>query len=155
MIPAFFVPLEEIPLTRNGKVDRRALGEIEITRGKVGPDYVPPRTTIEKRLVSIWEDLLGLQRVGVQEDFFRLGGHSLLAAQVGSRIAQDLHVELPLATLFDRATIEELAVAISESSAIGLEDPDIEDILAEVESMTDEQAREQRMQPARDIQDNR
>ena len=155
MIPAFFVPLEEMPLTRNGKVDRRALGEIEITRGKVGPEYVPPRTAVEQRLVSIWEDLIGLQRIGVQEDFFRLGGHSLLAAQVASRIAQDLHVELPVATLFDRTTIEELALAISENSALGLEDPDIEDILAEVESMTDEQASEQRIQLARDIQENR
>ncbi|MDP7450275.1 MAG: phosphopantetheine-binding protein, partial [Candidatus Latescibacteria bacterium] len=93
--------------------------------------------------------------ISVQDSFFRLGGHSLLAAQVVSRIAQDLHVELPVATLFDHVTIEELAIAIDESKSVsGVDDADVEDILAEVEAMTDEEALEQLQPPSQSAQES-
>jgi len=156
MIPAVFVPVDEIPLTPNGKVDNTALAQISITRTGTDLDYVPPRTSVEQQLVSIWADILGLHRISVQDSFFRLGGHSLLAAQVVSRIAQDLHVELPVATLFDHVTIEELAIAIDESrSVLGVDDADVEDILAEVEAMTDEEALGQLQPPSQGAQESR
>jgi hypothetical protein len=97
-----------------------------------------------------------LHRISVRDSFFRLGGHSLLAAQVVSRIAQDLLVELPVATLFDKVTIEELAITIDESRSVsGVDDAGIEDILAEVEAMTDEEALGQLQPPLQGAQESR
>jgi acyl carrier protein len=144
MIPTFFVPVDEIPLTQNGKVDRSALAAIQFARESVDIEHVAPRTAVEQRLVSIWCQLLGLDRIGIHDNFFRLGGHSLLAAQVIGRIAQDLHVELPVGVLFDKATIEELASAVAEKqSGLGVDETGLEDILSAVEAMTEEEARDQ------------
>jgi amino acid adenylation domain-containing protein len=145
MIPTTFVALDKIPLTRSGKVDRRALAEMQISTEGVDMEYVAPRTSVEQQLVGIWSQLLGLDRIGIHENFFRLGGHSLLAAQVIGRIAEDLHVELPVGVLFDKATIEELAFAVAErQSGNSHQDDDaaLEDILSEVEEMTDEEAQD-------------
>lgn len=145
MVPTFYVPIDELPLTRNGKVDRSALAALRLARESVDLEYVAPRTTVEQRLVSIWSQLLGLDRIGIHDNFFRLGGHSLLAAQAIGRIAEDLHVELPVGILFDKATVEELALAVERQAGLGVneEDDDLEDILSEVETMTEEEARDQ------------
>ena len=142
MIPTYFVPIDRIPLTRNGKVDRGALPAPRIAREDLDLEYVAPRTPLEQRLVSIWNQVLGLDRIGIRDNFFRLGGHSLLAAQVIARIAQDLHVELPVGVLFDKVTVEELALAVVEcQSGRSLDEADLESILSEVEAMTDEEAK--------------
>ncbi|OMF04068.1 non-ribosomal peptide synthetase [Paenibacillus amylolyticus] len=112
MVPARLVSLDQLPLTPNGKIDRKALpeptGEIE-----AGREYVAPRTTLETRLALIWQQVLGIARVGVQDDFFDLGGHSLRASALVSKIRKELQVEVPLRDVFRYTTIEQLAQRIS------------------------------------------
>ncbi|QYK69497.1 non-ribosomal peptide synthetase [Paenibacillus sp. S02] len=111
MVPARLVSLDKLPLTPNGKIDRKALpeptGEVE-----AGREYVAPRTTLETRLALIWQQVLGITRVGVQDDFFDLGGHSLRASTLVSKIRKELQVEVPLREVFRYTTIEQLAQRI-------------------------------------------
>ncbi|HWW74832.1 MAG TPA: condensation domain-containing protein, partial [Pyrinomonadaceae bacterium] len=109
MIPSVFVALEKMPLTPNGKVDRRALPPPDDSGRDAEAAFVAPRNQTEELLASIWADLLGLRQVGVFDNFFDLGGHSLLATQLASRIREALRVEVPLRTLFSASTIAELA----------------------------------------------
>jgi amino acid adenylation domain-containing protein len=108
MIPAAFVSLETIPLTPNRKIDRKALQnrkvELESTQ-----EYVAPRTETEKQLARIWEEVLGVGKVGIYDNFFELGGHSLLAIQMVTKIRERLGVECPLKNIFDHATVYQLA----------------------------------------------
>ncbi len=85
MVPAVFVRLERLPLTANGKVDRRALPEPDEAR-TAGEEYEAPRTPAEEALAGLWAGLLGVERVGIHDNFFALGGHSLLATQLVSRV---------------------------------------------------------------------
>ena len=114
MIPAAFVVLEKLPLTVNGKVDRRALPALEQERADGGVDYVAPRTVVEEVLVGLWEDVFGVKQVGVYDDFFELGGHSLLATQLMSRVRQSFGVEVALRRIFETPTIAALAENIEE-----------------------------------------
>ena len=105
MVPSAFVFIDEFPLTPNGKIDRRALPEPDQMRPDLGAAFVAPSTPTEEILASIWSEVLGLERVGVQDSFFELGGHSLLATQVTSRIRTVFNIELPLRNLFERPTV--------------------------------------------------
>jgi len=109
MVPAMFVVLEALPLTPNGKLDRRALPTPDPRSLQAKDAYVQSRTPVEEALVGIWEEVLGLERVGVHDDFFELGGHSLLATQVVSRLREALQLELPLRDLFMSPTVALLA----------------------------------------------
>ena len=115
MIPSIFVPLESLPLTPTGKIDRRALPQPKLEPAEAKAK-VYARTEIEERLVRIWEQVLRVQPIGVQDNFFELGGHSLLAVHLFAHINQEFNVNLPLATLFRDATIESLAVVIEGKS---------------------------------------
>ena len=116
MIPSVFVQLKELPLTPNGKVDRRALPEPDASRPEQDGAYVAPRTAVEEALCDVWQQVLGLERVGINDKFFELGGHSLLATQVVSRIRLQLEVEIPLRSLFELSTIAELAVLVENTN---------------------------------------
>jgi thioesterase domain-containing protein/acyl carrier protein len=107
MVPARFMLLEQLPLTPNGKVDRKALPAPDATRSAAG--YVAPRTTLETTLAAIWADLLGLDKVGVQDNFFSLGGHSLLSIELFQEIKSRINISLPVATIFTAPTIAALA----------------------------------------------
>ncbi|HZP18128.1 MAG TPA: condensation domain-containing protein, partial [Terriglobales bacterium] len=112
MVPSAFVILDKLPLTENGKVDRRALPAPDQSRPEMEKGYVAPRTPVEEMLASIWADVLRLERVGVGDDFFELGGHSLNATQVVSRVRDAFRVEFPLRALFETPTVEGLAKTI-------------------------------------------
>ncbi|MGO4532519.1 amino acid adenylation domain-containing protein [Paenibacillus sp. 2TAF8] len=112
MIPTYLIQLERLPLTTNGKVDRRSLPEPEESL-QPGEGHIPPRTPLEVGLAEIWKSVLGLAVIGVHDNFFDLGGHSLRATKLVSKIHQDLYVELPLRDVFRYSTLEEMALAIS------------------------------------------
>ncbi|MCZ4093238.1 phosphopantetheine-binding protein [Ensifer psoraleae] len=113
MVPAAFVRLEALPLTPNGKLDRKALPapDDDAYARRV---YEAPQGEIETALAAIWAELLGVERVGRHDNFFELGGHSLLAVRLLARLTQALAVELPLATLFAKPTLADLALSVGE-----------------------------------------
>jgi len=114
-IPNFFVHLNKLPLTLNGKINYDALPSLEEAKQKQQRTYTAPRTPQEVSLASIWSEVLSLERVGVEENFFDLGGHSLLAAQIIHRINQTFDVDLPMRVIFDQPTIAGLALSIEEA----------------------------------------
>ncbi|MDX6694352.1 MAG: hypothetical protein QOF02_1955, partial [Blastocatellia bacterium] len=115
MIPSAFVLLDELPLTTNGKVNRRALPEPPKGDTMGQDDYVAPRTELEEMVAGIWSEVLKVERVGVEDNFFELGGHSLLATQIISRVREALEVGLALRTLFESPTVAGLAAHIESA----------------------------------------
>ena len=115
MIPSAFVFLGEMPLTPNGKIDRRTLPAPEETKPEVEDAPTVPSSPIEEVLAEIWSQVLGVERIGADDDFFALGGHSLLATQVASRIRDAFRVELPLRSLFEAPTVAGLAREIASA----------------------------------------
>ena len=115
MLPAAFVTVEAMPLTPNGKIDRRALADLpEPGREGAATEYVEPRDLLEAQLVQIWQEVLGVTSVGVRDSFFDLGGHSLLAVKLIARIGSELGVNVPLVALFQEPTVEHLAGVLRE-----------------------------------------
>jgi natural product biosynthesis luciferase-like monooxygenase protein/amino acid adenylation domain-containing protein len=108
MVPSAFVPLQALPLTAHGKIDRAALPAPELTAAS-GDDYVAPRTPTEEVLAEIWGEVLSVERVGVHDSFFDLGGHSLLATQLLTRIRQAFRMDVSIAQLFEAQTVADLA----------------------------------------------
>jgi amino acid adenylation domain-containing protein len=115
MVPQAFIMLEALPLTPNGKLDRRALPAPDYAQQVWEKSYLPPRDETEKSVAGIWSEVLGLERVGVEDNFFSIGGHSLLATQVISRVRQQFQIELPLRALFESPTVSELARVITRT----------------------------------------
>ncbi|MFB1485397.1 condensation domain-containing protein, partial [Corallococcus sp. RDP092CA] len=115
MVPPVLQVLEGMPLTPNGKVDRKALPEVEAVAAS-SREYEAPRNEVEKTLASIWAEVLRVPRVGVKDSFFELGGHSLMAMRVVSRVREELGVELPLRALFAAPTLEALAARMEEAT---------------------------------------
>ena len=120
MMPAAFTSLEALPLTENGKVNRKVLPPVALA-DQLDNDYVPPSNDTEKQLVEIWQQVLELDKVGVQDDFFALGGHSILATKAHARMREQMSIELPLKVLFEVTRIAELAELISSVNS-ALED---------------------------------
>ncbi|HEX4494362.1 MAG TPA: non-ribosomal peptide synthase/polyketide synthase [Thermoanaerobaculia bacterium] len=112
MVPSLFLTLEALPLTPSGKLDRRSLPSPDASRLQGEIEYVAPRTPMEELVADLWLPLLGVDRVGAQDDFFTLGGHSLLATQLVSRLREAFGVELPLRRVFERSTLAALAAEI-------------------------------------------
>jgi len=100
--------------------------------------YVAPRTEVEQELVKIWAAVLGLPRVGVNDNFFKLGGNSIIAAQLLSRVRDSFQVELPLRLMFEMPTVAGLSINIVQSRAGQLDDQDMEQLLDELEDLPDE-----------------
>ncbi|NRT44807.1 amino acid adenylation domain-containing protein/non-ribosomal peptide synthase protein (TIGR01720 family) [Clostridium beijerinckii] len=113
MIPAYFVKLEKMPLTTNGKIDRGVLPEPSLNATLT--EYEAPRNEIEEILASIWSEVLGIEKVGINDNFFELGGHSLKATVLISKIHKELNKEVPLKELFRFPTIKELSKYIEST----------------------------------------
>jgi amino acid adenylation domain-containing protein len=122
MIPARFVPLSEMPLTPNGKIDRRALAAIDDGMPQREAVFVPPRNPTEEVLAGIWAKVLEVEQVGIHDNFFELGGHSLLATRTMARIREAFSCNLPLARLFEMPTVAELAECITSARGVGTRD---------------------------------
>ena len=119
MVPSAFVVIDAIPLTVNGKLDRRALPEpVFETRG-----FRAPSTPIEEIVAGVFADVLGVDRIGADDDFFALGGNSLIATQVVSRLGAALDAQVPVRTLFEASTVAELATRVEQESGRGARVP--------------------------------
>ena len=123
MVPATFVPLELLPVTPTGKVDRAALPAPQEEAGGSRANYVAPRNAAESMMAAIWAEVFQLDRVGIHDDFFELGGHSLLATQLVSRVLRAARVELPVHVVFDAPTVAELTGKLGLPSETARPDP--------------------------------
>ncbi|HAU1796579.1 TPA: amino acid adenylation domain-containing protein, partial [Legionella pneumophila] len=118
MVPSFLVALEAMPLTPNGKLDRKALPSPE--GSAIQRTYVAPRTTLEEALVLIWQEVLGVQPIGVEDNFFELGGHSLLAVQLIHLVEWRLKTKVSLSSFLQNASISELSHLLTRKKAKSL-----------------------------------
>lgn len=128
MIPSAFVFLDALPLTSHGKIDRRALPAPDSERPALAEAFIAPRTPAETSLATIWTKLLGINRIGINDNYFELGGDSLLATQLASQVRSVFEVELPLVELFRHPTLAEMSTSIEEA------------IIEQMEEISDEEA---------------
>ena len=139
MIPSLFVVLDSLPRTSSGKIDR-----LSLPAPQSGADfsaavaYVAPRTPVEEAVAAIWADVLGVERVGVDDDFFALGGHSLLATQIVAQVRTDFSINLPLHALFSSPTVAKLSEQIVDLLGQSPQ-KETEQLLAELEGLSDEE----------------
>ena len=124
MVPAAFVILEAMPLTSNGKVDRRALPAPESQRPELETDYIVPQSEAERLIATTWEEVLQLEKVGIHDNFFDLGGHSLLLVRVRAKLQELFDKELSTTELFQYPTVESLAKYLSHSDEQHITDSD-------------------------------
>ena len=141
MIPSAFVFMEDLPLT-NGKLDRQALPVPGRSRPELGTAYTVPTTPVEAALAKIWSELLALDRVGIHDNFFDLGGHSLAAMRVVSQVMKRFQLDMPIQCLFESPTVAEMAAVLTEYQAKKIGEPELERILAELEAVSEDKARE-------------
>ena len=135
MVPAFYVMLDQMPLTGNGKIDKKALPDPEGATTATG-QYVAPRNDTEEQLVAIWQEVLNREQIGIKDNFFDIGGHSLLATQIVSRIREQFNVELALSVLFEDPTVEGIALHLLEAELGGADEDDLAAMLAEIEGLS-------------------
>ncbi|HWS56339.1 MAG TPA: amino acid adenylation domain-containing protein, partial [Pyrinomonadaceae bacterium] len=140
MVPSAYVFLDALPLTPNGKVDRKALPAPDAGGSRGGAEYVAPRTAVEKVVAGIWSELLGVERVGVHDNFFDLGGHSLLATRILSHVREIFCVELPLRSLFESPTVDSMAEAMSRAAGREAVE-EIARALIEIEALSEDEVK--------------
>jgi len=142
MVPAIFKTVDALPLTASGKIDRHALPQPGKERPELAEPFTAPSTPTERALTKIWGKVLGFDQVGTHDSFFDLGGHSLTATRVISQVIKQFQLEIPLQSLFQSPTIAEMATVIVEHQAKKIAEPELGRILAEVESFSEEKARQ-------------
>jgi amino acid adenylation domain-containing protein len=152
MIPSAFVFLEALPLTPHGKVDRRSLPAPDSSRPETAAHFVAPRTPLEEEVARVWREVLGVDRIGVDDTFWSLGGHSLLATRVLSRIGLAFGVDLPLQVLFASPTLAAFAAAVGEG-ALAANVGDFDAALEELGGLSEEDIRELLEQEARELEE--
>jgi amino acid adenylation domain-containing protein len=139
MAPSSFLFLEELPLSSNGKIDRKRLPNFELQKRDERQAFVAPRTPLEETLVMIWEQVLSVEGVGIEDNFYELGGHSLLIPKIAAKVREILDVELPLQVWFERPTIAGQADAINERQAQHDRADDISKLLEALDQMSEEE----------------
>ncbi|KAB8154235.1 amino acid adenylation domain-containing protein [Kordia sp. TARA_039_SRF] len=120
MVPGFFIEMEQLPLTPNGKVDRKALPELSEKVIKK-ENYVAPRTHEENYLVAIWEEILGVEKIGVKDHFFELGGHSLMISQLINRVHKTMGKQIPFKIFYTNPTVESLSNAMKNEAFVAIQ----------------------------------
>jgi acyl carrier protein len=115
MIPTAFVPLEALPLTPNGKLDRQALPAPDGSRHETATPFVPPATDVERKLAAIFQELLGVNVIGIDDNFFDMGANSLMMVRVVEKIRAELGLKMSVVRLFQYPTLGSLAAAIAGS----------------------------------------
>jgi amino acid adenylation domain-containing protein len=153
MSPSSIVLLDQLPLTPNGKIDRKALPAPDYAKD-LQNTYVAPSTDTERTLAEIWSRVLGVEKIGVTDNFFMIGGHSLLATQVVSRVRQSFGIEMPLREMFESPAIAELAKAVekirSQQSLSGVSTitarkrgaRNLQQVLSQVQQLSDDEAKQ-------------
>ncbi len=139
MVPSVFIYLKEMPLDPSGKINRRFLPAPDFSQVKVETEYVAPRTKTEEKLTAMVQEILKIEKAGVKDSFFDLGGHSMMATQVVSRIREEFDVEISLRTLFEKPTVEGIALSITEAQAEFQDSDELESMLSEIEDLSDEE----------------
>ncbi|HEY8647511.1 MAG TPA: amino acid adenylation domain-containing protein [Gaiellaceae bacterium] len=138
MVPSAFVVLERLPTTVAGKVDWKALPPVGRERPRLTSRFSRPETPVEVALAGIWREILGVEQIGIDDDFFEIGGDSLRATQVASRLQRLLRVELPLRELFEKTTVRKLGSAISARAIAAESGRPLEEVAERVEGLTSE-----------------
>jgi amino acid adenylation domain-containing protein len=139
MVPQAFVFLDELPLTPQGKVNYRAFPPPDGSYPELEKSYVPPRTEAEEALVEIWTKVLGIEKLGIYDNFFARGGHSLLATKLIAHVQKRFQVQIPLRSFFQAPTIADLALAIVQSRAEQFDSEEMLQILADLEGSSEEE----------------
>ena len=140
MLPSSFVFLDSLPLTFNGKVDRMALPETGREHAEGTETNGASRNAIEESIAAIWSAVLGIERIGLHDNFFALGGHSLKAAQVVARVRAAFQSEIPLRLVFEYPTIAELAAVIDSLKKNTVDENKLDRVLSEVAALSEAEA---------------
>jgi hypothetical protein len=140
MVPAVYVPLDKLPLSPNGKVDRKRLPAPDTSRPEIEAPYQAPQTPVEELVAEIWSDVLGLDRVGVDDAFLDLGGHSLLAVQIQARLGEIFPFEVTLPDIFEARTVAALSAHLeAQGAAHGVDVTDVCRTLRMIDRMSDDE----------------
>jgi acyl carrier protein len=134
MLPARIALLDAMPLNSNGKVDRKALAPIGDERPAIETPYAAPRTSVEAEVAAIWQEVMSLDAVGINDRFLELGGQSIQATRIAARILDAFRVDLPASYLFNTPTVAEMATLIVQQQAAHINPDDIERLLAALET---------------------
>ena len=138
MVPATIIILPQLPLTANGKLDRKQLLSLAAQQPQRTRAYLAPRTEVEEIVAGIWSTVLNLEQVSIDDNFFELGGHSLLATQITSQVRARLGAEIPLSVLFGGTpTVAEMSKAIETHQIMSASADEIADVLSELEGLSD------------------
>jgi acyl carrier protein len=129
MVPDSIVALDALPLTTNGKIDRARLSQISKAGHVTDDNFVAPRTALEEELAALWAEILKVERVGINDNFFDLGGHSLLATRLIFRLREHFNVDLPLRALFEAPTVAAIAPVIVQGQIEQIDSEDMAKVL--------------------------
>jgi acyl-coenzyme A synthetase/AMP-(fatty) acid ligase/acyl carrier protein len=140
-VPSMFILLDSMPMTATGKIDRRRLPQPDGTRPELREQFVEPRSPVEEQLARIWAEVLNVERVGAFDNFVDLGGDSLQAARVIGRVMKQFHVRLPLQTVVDSSNLAEMTVIIVDSQSESIDEPELDDLLGDLERLSETEAR--------------
>lgn len=150
MIPSVFVFLEALPMTAMGKVNRQVLPPPTAARPRLAVPFVAPRTPTETIIAQIWCAVLGLDEIGVDDDFLELGGHSLQASQIVARVLDHFQVELPSFVLFEAATVAGMAERLLYRQLTQLSLDEVDELLGDLEAMSAAEVRQELTRPGND-----
>ena len=140
MVPGIFVPLEAMPLSPNGKVDRKSLPEPDNLRPEVASTYIAPTNELQEVLCELWEDVMGIERVGIDAAFLELGGHSILAVQIQARLTEIFPFPIELRSIFEASTVAQLTEHLREAGeSAGVSAEEVARLLRMIQGLSDEE----------------